>query len=160
MSKKPLFKLKPLEVEHLESVIRKGNSKARVIRRAHTLLFTHQGKSVEEIAWLLKCSKTTIQATRQKYRIEGLEAALKEKKRNGRPPKLVGKPKAHLIALACTNPPEGRSYWTMQLLADRLVSLELVESISDETVRRTLKKTSSNHGKSKVGVFPKLTMNL
>jgi len=141
MRKKFTFKLKSLDIECLESIIRKGNSKARVIRRAHTLLFTHQGKSVEEIAKLLKCSKTTVQITRQKYQIEGLEGALKEKKRNGRPPKLDGKPKAHLIALSCSNPPEGRSYWTMQLLADRLVSLELVDSISDETVRRTLKKT-------------------
>jgi transposase len=160
MSKKFTFKLNPLEIERLESIIRKGNSKARVIRRAHTLLFTHQGKSVEEIAELLKCSKTTVQTTRQKYRVEGLEGVLKEKKRSGRPPKLEGKPKAHLIALACTTPPEGRSYWTMQLLADRLVSLELVESISDETIRRTLKKTLSSHGKSKAGVFHRLIMNL
>lgn len=160
MRKKFICKLNPLEIECLESIIKKGNSKARVIRRAHTLLFTHQGKSVEEIAELLKCSKTTVQTTRQKYRVEGLEEVLKEKKRSGRPPKLEGKPKAHLIALACTTPPEGRSYWTMQLLADRLVSLRLVESISDETVRRILKKTSSNHGKSKAGVFPKWTVNL
>jgi transposase len=160
MSKKFRFKLKPLEIERLESIIKKGSSGARVIRRAHTLLFSHRGKSVEAIAYLLKCSKTTVQTTRQKYRSEGLESVLKEKKRSGRPPKLEGKPKAHLIALACTTPPEGRSYWTMQLLADRLVSLELVESISDETVRRTLKKTLSSHGKSKAGVFPRLIMNL
>ena len=144
MTKKYLFKLESAEVKQLESIIKKGNSNARVIRRAHTLLFTHQGKTVEEIANLLTCSKTTVQTTRQKYRLEGLESTLKEKDREGRPAKLGGKVKAHLIALACSNPPEGSSYWTMQLLADRLVSLELIDSISDETVRRTLKKTSLN----------------
>ena len=72
----------------------------------------------------------------------GLEAALKDNPRSGRPQKLVGKAKAHLIALACSEPPEGRACWTMQLLADRCISLELVDSIDKDTVRRILKKTT------------------
>ena len=80
---------------------------------------------------------------RQRFVEQGLEAALvrKPQDRPSRPPKLDGRAEAHLIDLACSKPPEGRTEWTMQLLADKLVELEVVDSVSDETVRRTLKKT-------------------
>jgi transposase len=83
----------------------------------------------------------TVQKVRERFNKEGLAGVLKEKKRSGRPEKLQGKEKAHLIALACSNAPEGRALWTLRLLADQCVSLDLVESISHETIRTILKKT-------------------
>jgi Homeodomain-like domain len=79
---------------------------------------------------------------------QGFEAALRRKpqERPPRPPKLDGKAEAHLIALACSQPPQGRPCWTMRLLADKLVELEIVDCISDETVRKMLKKTNSSRG--------------
>ena len=91
---------------------------------------------------------------RKRFVEDGLEAALSEQPRPGGQRKLDGQQEAFLIALACSTPPEGRACWTMQLLADRLVELQVVEAISDETVRRTLKKTSSSRGRRKPGVFP------
>jgi transposase len=147
MEKKWVIHLDAEGREKLEAIIRKGKSSARTIRRAQALLFANEGKEDKEIASLLKCAESSVYCTRRRYCEEGLEMALKEKARSGRPEKLVGKSKAHLIALACSEPPEGRSCWTMQLLTDRCISLELVDSITKDTVRRILKKTKSNHGK-------------
>jgi transposase len=147
MKKKWIIKLAPAEREKLETMIRKGKSSARTIRRAQTLLFADEGKEDKEIASLLRCAESSIYCTRRRCCKEGLEMALKEKQRPGRPEKLVGKAKAHLIALACNNPPEGRACWTMQLLTDRCITLELVDSITKDTVRRVLKKTKLSRGK-------------
>ena len=141
MNKKWSVYLTNEERVELEKIIKKGKSSARVIRRAQTLLFADEKKTDCEISSLLRCSETCVYITRRAYCEHGLKQALNEKVRSGRPEKLVGKAKAHLIALACSEPPEGRSCWTMQLLADRCVTLELTDSISDETVRRMLKKT-------------------
>lgn len=147
MNKKWSVKLSEEDQEKLKNIVRKGKSSARVIRKAQTLLLSAEGKQTREIAALLKCVESSIYSTKLKYCQEGLEAALNEKPRSGRPQKLVGKAKAHLIALACSEPPEGRACWTMQLLAERCISLELVEFISDDTVGRILKKTKSSRGK-------------
>ena len=79
---------------------------------------------------------------RKRFVEGGLEAALTERPRPGGKPKLDGKAEATLVAWACSTPPDDRKQWTMQLLADKLIELKLVEAISDETVRRTLKKTN------------------
>ncbi len=84
--------------------------------------------------------ESTVHRTRQRYVQEGVELALSERPRKERDKKITPETEAFLIATACTAPPNGRESWTMQLLADKLVSLELIESISDETVRTTLKK--------------------
>jgi hypothetical protein len=91
---------------------------------------------------------------RKRFVDEGLEAALCERPRPGGQRKLDGKQEAFLIALACSTPPQGRTSWTMQLLAAKLVELQVIDAISDETVRRTLKKTSSSRGRRRRGVFP------
>ena len=99
---------------------------------------------IGRIAEALEVSTATVERVRQRFVEQGLEAALDRKQRE-RPPrqiKLDGRAEARLIALACSAPPEGRAVWTMQLLADKLVELEVVDSISDETVRLALKKTS------------------
>lgn len=147
MGKKWVIHLDSEGQEKLEAIIKKEKSPARTIRRAQALLFASEGKEDKEIASLLKCAESSIYCTRRRYCEEGLEMALREKARSGRPEKLVGKSKAHLIALACSEPPEGRACWTMQLLTDRCISLELVDSITKDTVRRILKKTKSNPGK-------------
>ena len=92
-------------------------------------------------------SRRCVERLRQRLVEEGLDAALTRKPRQDRGPrKIDGVAEAYLIATACSKPPEGRTRWTLKLLADRLVQLEVVESISRETVRRTLKKTKSNRG--------------
>ncbi len=78
--------------------------------------------------------------------MEGMDAALYDKPRPGAPPKLTGAVEAHLTVLACSTPPDGKARWTLQLLADKLVELELVASISDVAVMHRLKKTNSNRG--------------
>jgi len=147
MKKKWQVTLSDQEIAQLGEIIKKGKSSARTIRRAQTLLLASEGKSDECISSILKCCSLTVHATRKKYCQEGLKAVLIDKDRKGRPQKLQGKAKARLIAMACEEPPEGRACWTMQLLAERLVTLQLVDSISDDTVGRTLKKMTSSLGK-------------
>ncbi len=133
------------ERSHLLELIRKGKAPAREIARAHILLSTDRGDSDEVIAKALHVSVPTVHRTRERFVRERL-AALGERRRPGAKPKLDGKAEAFLVALACSTPPDGRKRWTMKLLADRLVSLEVVDDLSDETVRRVLKKGISNLG--------------
>jgi transposase len=102
----------------------------------------------ERIAAAVEVSIATVERVRQRFVELGLEAALTRKRqdRPSRERKLDGRAEARLIALACSAPPEGRKEWTMRLLADQLVELEIVDAVSDETVRRVLKKTSSSRG--------------
>ncbi len=111
-----------------------------MLTRARILLLSAEGKSDDFIADALKVVPQTVRNIRKRFAQEGLEAALSERPRPGVQRKLDGKQEAFLIALACSDPPPGREHWTMQLLADKLVELGVVESISDETVRRVLKK--------------------
>lgn len=101
-----------------------------------------------------------VERIRKRFHEGGLENALYEKPRPGGQRRLEGKQEAHLIALACSAPPEGHEHWTLKLLADRLVQLELVDSIAPETVRLALKKTNLNLGKRKNGVLRKSAANL
>jgi transposase len=128
------------EIERLElaAIVRSGTHKARVIRRAQTLLWSDAGKTDGENAALHGVTPLTVAKTRQRW-VEN--RSLEDKARPGREKKLDGKQEAFVVALACSDAPNGRESWTMQLLADRLVELAVVdEPISDETVRRTLKK--------------------
>ena len=132
--------------EKLSQLINSGVSSARKLRRARTLLLASEGFRDEDIALSLKTNTRTVQRTRQRFVEEGLESSLNERCRSGQPPKLTGKTEAALIALSCSDPPDGRSQWTMQLLADHLVELGYIERISDEAVRLCLKKNKSNPG--------------
>jgi transposase len=132
------------EAQLLE-VVSRGVANARTIRRAHTLLYAWEGYGDEEIAERLRCSPNTVANTRKAFRDRGL-ASLHDKPRPGAVRKLDGEAEAHLVALACSGAPEGKAHWTMQLLADQLVVLGLVDSISDETVRRVLKNRRSSRG--------------
>jgi len=137
------------ERQHLHDLIATGKAAARKLTHARILL---KADAAEEgpawpdkrIAEALEVSTDTVERVRQRFVEQGLDAALDRKQRE-RPPrqvKLDGRAEARLIALAGSPPPDGRAVWTMQLLADKLVELEVVDSISDETVRLALKKTS------------------
>lgn len=138
--KKYLVILRAEERAQLRTVITKGKQSARMIRRAHILLLAAEGQTDEQIAHALHLGRATVERTRRRFQQDRLQA-LQERPRPGAKSKLDGKQAAHLIALACSTPPAGRHGWTMQLLADRLVARGVVETISDETVRRVLKKT-------------------
>lgn len=127
--------------EELNQYLRRGKSSARSQTRARILLLADEGRSDAEIADALSVSRTTICRIRKRYCDFGLEFALNEKPRSGAPPKIDGRVEAELTVLACSDPPEGRSKWTLRLLADKLVELEVVDSISHMSVQRTLKKT-------------------
>lgn len=138
MPKKYTVELDDEERALLWEIVTTGHRKARTIRRAHTLLLVDEGLSDTEVAEIVRVTPLTIATTRKQYGLQGLPASLYDRRKSGRPPILDGKGEAHLVALACSDPPEGRVCWTMQLLADRVVELALAESISDETVRRVL----------------------
>ena len=146
MAVKYTVNLSEAEREQLRSITSRGKTTARIVKRAQILLLADEGYSDETISIMLKVGESTVHRTRQRLVEEGMELALKERPRRGRKSKLEGKTEAFLVATACSEPPQGRESWTMQLLADRLIELNLVENISDETVRRTLKKTKSNLG--------------
>ena len=148
MKKKYVVNLSKEEKEQLEELTSKGHSAARKLRRAHILLLADEGLKDVEIAKALNAAVTTVERVRKRFVEEGLEAALSERPRIGGAlrRKLDGKGEAYLVALACSEAPEGRNRWTMQLLADRLIEVGLVEEISEETVRRALKKGMLSRG--------------
>jgi putative transposase len=154
MSDKYLVDLTANENESLLTLLKKGTASARKVMRAHILLQAAEDAPDEEIADTLRVGVSTVHRTRQRFVEEGLQAALSERRRRGCSRKLDGKQEAFLVALTCSHPPAGREGWTMQLLADRLVELQLVEEVSDETVRRVLKKTLSSPGSAKSGASP------
>ena len=137
--------------ETLERLVRTGSHPAAMRRRAGILLLSDadgpDAWSDDDIAERLETSRTTVQRVRRQFAAEGFDATLHRKKPTGRQyRKLDGKQEAQLVVLACSQAPEGHARWTMVLLADRLVELNVVESIDPATVWRTLKKTSSNRG--------------
>ena len=142
MAKKYIVELNPAEREELLALISQGETSARKIKRAHMLLLADEGRKDVEIATALHTNVRTIERTRQRFVLEGLRAALNGCPRPGARPKLDAKAEALLETLAQSEPPEGRKRWTLQLLADRLVELKVVDSISDEAVRKRLKKSA------------------
>ena len=145
MAKLYIVSLNDDERDQLHELTSKGQTKARRLKRAQILLLADQGKTDQQIKDALAVSIPTIERIRKRFVLEGFEEALSEKPRKGKDPLLDGKQEAHLVAL-CSEAPEGQAQWTMQLLAERLVALDIVETISRETVRRTLKKTRPSPG--------------
>lgn len=130
----------------LEQLIHTGNAAARVQTRAHILLLSSEGKSEAEVVAALHTSSATVYKVRRQFRMEGLQRALYDKPRPGRPPRITGEVEAKLTMLACSTPPQGRSSWTLQLLADKMVELQYIDAISDQAVYNTLKKTNLSLG--------------
>jgi transposase len=142
------------QVQRLYDLINKGHASARVIRRAHVLLLAAKDKEDKDVAAALHLNAQTVYQLRRRFALEGLEATLYDKPRLGSKPMLDGKQEALLVALACSQPDE-RESWTMQLLADKLIEFKVVDAISDETVRRTLKKTTLSPGRQNSGASPR-----
>jgi transposase len=124
----------------LVACTKRGQASARQIRRAHILLQAAEGRTDEQIAAALHTNRSTVERTRRRFAQEGAERALRDRPRPGAPRKLDGKQEALLLALACSSPPEGQARWSMRLLADRLVTVGVVDTLSGETVRRVLKR--------------------
>lgn len=139
------------ERRHLHTLIHGGTTRARIVTRAQILLHASEDKQDKEIAAALHTSESTVGRVRKRFVGGGLDGALRERARPGAARTLDGEQEAYLVALACSDPPPGRGEWTMQLLADRLVTLGVVETISDETVRRTLKRGASSRGSTSSG---------
>ena len=146
--------LKEEERTFLNQLVRRGETSARKVKRALALLNADEGLIDREIASTLRIGPSTVERTRRRYATEGLESALNERPRPGQKRKLDGKQEATLVAIACSAPPEGHATWTLRLLAGRMVELGQVETISRETVRRTLKKTNSSRGGRRSGASP------
>jgi hypothetical protein len=149
MSKRYVVRLTSEERRDLQRLVGAGKGAARKLLHAQVLLQADEGPDGPgwrdtQISVGLSVHPNTVAGIRERFVEQGLEAALHRKKqdRPSRAPKLDGKGEAHLIALRCGPPPQGHQRWTLQLLADRLVALQVVDEISYETVRRTLKKMS------------------
>jgi transposase len=139
--KKYLVELTADERAELERLVKTGTRSARTVNRAHVLLAAADGQTDAQIAAMLHLGLRTVERIRQRFCVGRRALAVTDLPRPGAQRKLDGKQEAFLVALACSDPPTGRATWTMQLLADKLVELQIVDTISDETVRCTLKKT-------------------
>ena len=133
------------EQEHtLRGMTSRGSGKARVMTRARILLMVHRGVTDSDIKEALGISVQMVQATRKRFALGGLDAALFDAPHPGRPAKFDGKDRAAITALACSEAPEGHAQWSIRLLAEKAVELNLVDHIAPSTVFYMLKKTRSN----------------
>lgn len=130
--------------QYLQKIVESGEDKARKITRCRILLLADKGKTDQEISDALNVCLATIFNIRRRYCQGGLERAISEEARSGQPPRFKGKSMAKITALACSKPPEGRAKWSLRLLADRIIELDIVETISHVSVRNILKKTNSS----------------
>jgi transposase len=151
MNKKYRVLLSADERIHLQTLLTSGTLPVRTVKRAQMLLKADEGPNAPGwndamIAHAFEVHLMTVVGVRRRYVEHGLDAVLHGRYTGHNPAIVTGEVEAHLIALTCSTPPHGREAWTMQLLADKLVELSVVDRISDETVRQTLKKTRSSHG--------------
>ena len=135
----------------LNEVANRGRSPARMVKRALALLKADEGQTDDRVAEALSIGRRTVVRIRKRFCEEGLESALVERPRTGQKRKLDDRAEAHLVAIACSDPPEGHAHWTLKLLAERMVELDYVDSIARETIRKSLKKTNSNRGRKNSG---------
>ena len=130
--------------QQIKTLASKGKTNARVVRRAQILRLSHAGKTVQHIMDALHVTHGTINNIRKKYCEHGLEAALFDAARPGRPEKLDGKDRAGITSIACSEAPEGHAKWSVRLIRDKAVELGLVDGIAPSTVFYMLKKTKSS----------------
>jgi len=150
--KKHIVELSPEERRYLRDLVRKGKAAAYKIRHANILLHVDQGKGGPswkdaEAAEVFGCHETTVENVRKRFVFDGLEAAVTRRREGvGRPRIIDGDAEARLTVLACSKPPKGEARWTLRLLADKMVELDIVDECSRMTVQRTMKKTSLSLG--------------
>jgi len=140
-AKKYIVKLETEERKQLLEMTCQGQIGARKMKRALILLRADEGWRDKEIIQALNTSRATVERTRKRFVEGGLERGLNEDPRPGQRTKLNGQAEAYLVALACSDAPGGRDHWPLRLLADKLVELGVVASVSHETIRQTMKKT-------------------
>lgn len=145
------FQLEEGEYDFLHDFVKKSKEELRAI----ILLLLNKGISNIEIANLLDIHPNTVSRIKNKYLNEGVNIALFDKPRSGQPQKYGDREEAEIIALACSNPPQGRKLWSIRLITETLKEQKGFESINRETVRLVLKKATHNHGKEKCGVLQK-----
>src|SRR5947209_14464033 len=136
--------LRKNELRSLTTLIKRGTTAARTQTRARILDLLHRGQHPREIASLLQVSLQTIFNVKRRYLSGGFDVALFDKARSGRPIRIDGTQRAKITALACSAPPEGHARWSLRLLADKAVELQLCESVSHNAVKQILKKTNSS----------------
>ena len=147
--------LTPEQRNQLQHLIRAGKGSARVIIRARILLKTDEGWTAPQVAEALDVAEGTVFRIKRRFAEAGLEGVLKDRPQAHRYRKLDDRGEAHLITLACSEPPEGHDHWTLRLLAGRVVELGLAPSMSHEGVRKRLKKTPSSRGRRRSGASPR-----
>jgi transposase len=126
----------------LTTIIKRGTTTARTQTRARILDLLHRGQHPEDVSSALQVSLQTIFNVKRRYLSAGFDAALFDKPRSGRPVRIDGTQRARITALACSTPPEGYARWSLRLLADKAVELQLCDSVSHNAVKEILKKTS------------------
>jgi putative transposase len=132
------------EIRSLKNTLTRGTAPARTLSRARILDLLHRQKQPTDVAALLQVSPQTIYNVKRRYLAGGLQAALFDQPRSGRPIQLDGKQRARITALACSTPPSGRARWTLRLLADKAVELGHCQRLSHTAARKILKKTNSD----------------
>ena len=132
------------QLRSLTTLLRSGSADARVLSRARVLDLLHRGFHPNQIAETLRLSRATVYNLKRRFLEEGLEAALAERPRSGKPPRIDGAQRAKITALACSQAPAGHARWSLRLLADKAVELGFVDAISHQGVKQILKKTASS----------------
>lgn len=150
-----MISLSEEERASIEVFIRRGRAKARSVTRAHILLKEAEGWSIPRLASTFGVSATTVSNVRQRYRDGGVEGVLRDKVQQRRRCDVDGTAEAVLVAIACSAVPEGHDHWTLRMLRDKLIELEMVEHLSAATVQKRLKKMTLNPGNANRGVCPK-----
>lgn len=134
------------EKSKLQTIVKSGTHKSRKIIRSHALLKMNAGVSKAEIMLSLGIDSNHYHRIKSRYLQGGLEASLEEKPRPGQPSKITERLEAQITSISCSDAPEGRSSWTLSLINERLVELKYVEELSNETIRKVLKKANLNLG--------------
>jgi transposase len=143
------------EREAVEAFIRRGSAKARSVTRAHILLKDAEGWSIPELARTFGVSPNTVSNVRHRYGEGGVEGVLRDKVQQRRRCDMDGTAEAMLVAIACSAVPEGHDHWTLRMLRDKLIDLEVVEHVSAATVQARLKKMNLSRGSANRGVYRK-----
>lgn len=149
---KKIIRLSEEEQAVLVGITKKGVHSARKILRAKALLLMNEDKTEEEIRTSLSIDRNNYYKIKQRYLAGGIDAALEELPRSGQPRKVTARIEAQITSLACSAAPDGSSCWTLSLINEKLVELNCVSSISNESIRQVLKKVNLNLGRSKCGV--------
>ncbi len=150
-----MIELTDEERAKVEKFIRRGKANARNITRAHLLLKSAEGWSIKRIAETYGVSEATVSNVRARYGAGGVERVLKDKVQQNRRRKLRGEEEAVLVAIACSPVPEGHDHWTLRMLRDKLIELDVVEQVSAATIQDRLKKMNSNRGSASTGASRK-----